>query len=99
MLEKLSREEILEMYLALRRDYFDVTMELVDQERALRQAYALIEKNQMDWQRGFQELAFVRHFLFNMWCKDELYKNHALERDDEKTSVSSQTADSQNSSV
>jgi hypothetical protein len=50
MLENLSREEILELYLALRRDYFDVTMELVDQERALRQAYALIEKRQSDAQ-------------------------------------------------
>lgn len=43
MLEKLSREEILELYLALRRDYFDVTMELVEQERAKQQAFALVE--------------------------------------------------------
>lgn len=99
MLEKLSREEILEMYLALRRDYFDVTMELVEQERALRQAYAMIEKNQLDWQRGFDELKFARHFLFNMWCKDELYKNHVLERDDKEDSISPQTPSSQDGTL
>lgn len=47
MLEKLSREQILEMYLALRCDYFDVTMELVEQERAKKQAFALVELAQI----------------------------------------------------
>jgi len=47
MLEKLSREQILELYLALRCDYFDVTIELIEQERAKQQAFALVELMQI----------------------------------------------------
>ena len=47
MLELLTRDEILSLYEGLRADYFEVTIELLESEQALRQAYAMVELGQL----------------------------------------------------